>query len=135
MLDNETKEKFIELRATGKSYKNISQDLGVSKPTLIQWSKEFSNEIANMKAIEMDDLQERFYICKKRRIELLGEQVEAIKTELSTRELKSLPTEKLLDLLSKFTSNLRSEEIPLTFVREKNDFAQMDFNINETWAG
>jgi len=133
MLDNQTKEKFIELRAQGKSFKAISIELEVSKPTLMQWSRDFGDEIANMKAIEMDDLQERYYICKKRRIELLGEQIEAIKTELSTRELKSVSTEKLLELLNKFTSNLKDEEKPLIFTETSDKMRLIDFTYN--WEG
>jgi len=39
MKDQQTKEKFIELRAKGLSFDKISRELRISKQTLINWSK------------------------------------------------------------------------------------------------
>ena len=127
MIDNSKKEKFIELRARGMSFNAISQELDVSKPTLIEWSKELAIPISNLKAMELEDLQERYFIQKKKRIELFGSQVEAIKNELATRDLKQIPTSKLFDLLGKFTLILKSEETPVKF-SNKSDTLLMDFD-------
>ena len=42
------KQDFIHLRAQGLSFEKISVEIGVSKPTLIKWNQEFSEEIANL---------------------------------------------------------------------------------------
>ena len=55
----ETKHNFIKLRAKGNSFDKIAKELGVAKQTLIDWSKEFEEEIANLKAIELTDMEER----------------------------------------------------------------------------
>jgi len=34
MMENSTKTRFIELRAEGKSLRKISEELGISRPTL-----------------------------------------------------------------------------------------------------
>lgn len=39
MKDQETKERFIELRAKGLSFDKISKELKVSKQILIDWSR------------------------------------------------------------------------------------------------
>ena len=39
------KQRFIEMRAKDISYDKISKELGVSKQTLINWSKNFNIEI------------------------------------------------------------------------------------------
>jgi len=39
---HELKQRFIEMRAKDISYDKISKELGVSKQTLINWSKEFN---------------------------------------------------------------------------------------------
>lgn len=127
MIDNSKKEKFIELRARGMSFNAISQELEVSKPTLIEWSKELAIAISNLKAMELEDLQERYFIQKKKRIELFGSQVEAIKNELATRDLKQLPTSKLFDLLGKFALILKSEETPVKF-SNKSDTMLIDLD-------
>jgi transposase len=101
MKPDETKEQFIELRAKGLSFDNIAKELGVSKQTLINWSKELSLEVSNIKAIQLEALQEKYYILKEKRIELFGEKLKAINDELSKRDLSDIPTERLLDLLGK----------------------------------
>ncbi|MFZ2189360.1 MAG: helix-turn-helix domain-containing protein [Candidatus Magasanikiibacteriota bacterium] len=136
MIDNQTKEKFIELRAQGKSYNTISKEIGVSKPTLIQWSREFVDEISNLKAIEFEDLQEKYYIHKRKRIEIFGTQLEAIKQELSSRDLKTISTERLLDLLAKFTTVLKAEETTINFttkVSPVDDY--LDLSVVKNWIG
>jgi len=45
MKNNEVKQKFIELRASGLSFDKISKELDTSKVTLMKWEKEFSQEI------------------------------------------------------------------------------------------
>ena len=47
------KERFIELRAAGLSYADAAEQLNVSKPTLIAWSKELSCQIANARNIRI----------------------------------------------------------------------------------
>ena len=56
MKDTATKAQFVELRGRGLSFDKISQELKVSKVTLIQWSKELALEIKNQKAMEIDNL-------------------------------------------------------------------------------
>jgi DNA invertase Pin-like site-specific DNA recombinase len=38
-------QEFITLRAEGYSFRQISEQIGVSKPTLIKWSRKFGKEI------------------------------------------------------------------------------------------
>lgn len=51
MKDQETKERFVELRAKGWSFDRIARELKVSKQTLINWSRELALQIGNLKAI------------------------------------------------------------------------------------
>ncbi len=41
MKDQETIQKFIELRSQGWTYARLMAELNVSKPTLINWSRKF----------------------------------------------------------------------------------------------
>ena len=54
----DTKERFIEMRAKGYSFDKIALELGKAKQTLIDWSKELQDEIANRKALELEALYE-----------------------------------------------------------------------------
>lgn len=126
MEDLETKERFIELRAKGLSFDKIAQELKVSKQTLINWSKELSLEISNLRAVELETLQEKYYALKEKRIELFGEKLKVIKEELDKRDLKDVPTDKLFDLLMKYATSLKQEEVETIFKGIESGFGLDD---------
>ena len=111
----QTKERFIELRAKGWSYDKIAKELGKAKQTLIDWGKELEDEIANLKALELEALYEKYYLLKESRIETFGELVKKLKDEVMSRDLSELPTDKLLELLLKYENQLKDEVIEPRF--------------------
>jgi len=115
MKDNKTKERFIELRAEGCSFEHIAKELQTSKQTLINWSKEFEITIANLKAIQLEALQEKYYLTKKAKIGLFGEQIEKVKAELGKRDLSKVGTDKLFDVLIKLHNALKDESVAIKF--------------------
>ncbi len=123
MKDTQTQENFIELRAKNWSFDRIGKELKVSKPTLIAWSREFQLEISNLRALELDSLQEKFALTKMKRLELFGEKLNSLKEELDQRNLTDLSTEKLLEFILKYGSTLKSEEVMVEF-RQKEDVTE-----------
>ena len=109
------KERFIELRAKGWSYDKIGKELGKAKQTLIDWSKELQDEIANLKALELEALYEKYYLLKETRLQTFGEMLTKIKTEVESRDLSDVPTDKLLELLLKYNSQVKEEIVEPTF--------------------
>jgi len=107
----EEKERFIELRAKGWSFDKIAKKLGKAKQTLINWSKELEDEIANLKALELEALYEKHYLLKENRIETFGVLLRKLKDEVMSRDLSDVPTDKLLDLLLKYENQLKDEII------------------------
>lgn len=105
----ELQAQFIELRAKGYSLARCAKLLRLSKTTLSTWQQDLEAQIAGLKAIELEALQETFFLAKEARIRLLGLQVQAILEELTTRSLADVPTDKLLDSLLKFGQALREE--------------------------
>lgn len=115
----EEREKFIELRAKGLSFDKIAAELHKAKQTLVNWDKEYKEEIANLKAEELEALQERYYLTKERKIKLFGERLEAINKELAKRDLSDVSTDKLLDLLIKCHAAIENEMIEPRFHSEE----------------
>ena len=111
----ETKQRFIELRAKGWSFDKIAKELGKAKQTLIDWSKELQEEIANLKASELEALYEKYYLLKETRLQTFGEMIAKIKKEVESRDLSDVPTDKLLDLLLKYQSQVREEIVEPMF--------------------
>lgn len=64
MKDLQNKESFIQLRAQGLSFDKISTQMGISKPTLIKWSQEFSKEVANLVYFNSEKLIEQYKLLK-----------------------------------------------------------------------
>ena len=111
----EVKQQFIELRAQGWSFDKIAKELGKAKQTLIDWSKEFKEEIGNYKALELEVLYEGYYLLKEARLRRLGEVVNKLSGELQERDLKDLPTDKLLDLYLKYSDKIKEEIVETSF--------------------
>ena len=105
----ETKERFIELRAKGWSFDKIAKELGKAKQTLIDWSKELKDEVANRKALELEALYEAYYLLKENRLQTFGGLLNKIKDEVLSRDLSDVPTDKLLDLFLKYNSQIKEE--------------------------
>ena len=109
MKEQKTKEQFIELRSQGLTFDKISQQLNTSKPTLMKWSKELSREISELEYIQFETLRAKYLMNKKSRIESYGEMIEKCKKELSSRELKDLSTDKLLNMIISLEDRFRKE--------------------------
>lgn len=105
----QTKERFIELRAKGWSFDKIAKETGKAKQTLIDWSKELQDEIANRKALELEALYESYYLLKENRLQTFGAMITKIKKEVESRDLSDVPTDKLLDLFLKYNSQVKEE--------------------------
>ena len=98
MKDQETQQKFIDLRARGRSFARMAEELQVSKRTLIEWSRKFQFEIQNQRAIEMEVLRERYLNGREEEVLQLGERLREVEAELATREVAELSTPRLFTL-------------------------------------
>lgn len=111
----DTKQRFIELRAKGWSFDKIAKELGKAKQTLIDWSKDYQDEVANLKAMELEAIYESYYLLKENRLETFGGLLNKIKEEVLSRDLTDVPTDKLLDLFLKYNTQIKEEIIEPTY--------------------
>ena len=111
----ETKERFIELRAKGWSFDKIAKELGKAKQTLIDWSKELQDEIANRKALELEALYETYYLLKEAKIKKYGSILSKITNELEERDFTKVPTGRLLELYLLYFERLSQEVVEPTY--------------------
>lgn len=113
MKNASQKERFIELRAQGKSFSAIADEIRVSKPTLIAWSRELAEQIQNLRSINDEALVQRYRLTKEREIQTLSSQLDAVEKELASRSLADIPSEKLYGVLFKLLEEARREQKPL----------------------
>ena len=111
----ETKRRFIELRAKGYSFDKIAKELGKAKQTLLDWSRELDQQIAQAKALELDSLYESYSLYKEARLKTLGEILSKLKKEVDQRDLIDLPTDRLLDLFLKYEGVVKESLVEPVF--------------------
>lgn len=114
-IDTDRKRRILELRASGLSYAKISEETGVAKQTAINVCKAQEEEIATLEALNIEELYERHRITKRERIAAHASLLTRIRTELESRDLTDVPTDKLIDLYLKTSSSLSGEMIEPTF--------------------
>ena len=115
MKDQETIERFIQLRAQGWSFARISAELNVSKPTLIQWSRKHQFEIQNLRAIETEALAESCLSSRQQRWEQTSQHLRRVEEELAKRNLDTVPTSRLLMLAFRLRAEAAREASQLRF--------------------
>ena len=130
------KERFIELRAKGWSFDKIAKELGKAKQTLIDWSKELQDEIANVKALELEALYEKFYLLKESKITNYGTILQKITTELKQRDFSKVNTGQLLELYLLYFEKLGQEIIEPVFksseeIKEEREDKQLLQDLTE----
>lgn len=119
----ELKTQFVELRAKGYSFSKIAKKLRVSKTTVSEWNEELSEQVARLRAQELEAIQEKYALQKEARLKALGEHLRVMEKELAQRSLSDVPTEKLLELILKYHRQAQEERVePVdTIIRPKVD--------------
>jgi len=105
----ERQHEFIRLRAQGISLKKAAKVLKVSVGTLCEWHKQLELNIAAARAIELEALQDEFFLLQEHRIRQLGGLLKQLDGILSARDFSELDTAKLLDYRLKIFSELKTE--------------------------
>jgi len=105
----EIKNKFIEMRAEGRTLSAIAKELGIARNTAVNWSRELSEEIAAIKAFKTEEMIEKYRMTKEKRIEVYGNRLLAIQDELAKRDLSEVPTNKLFDMEVKCSKVVEAE--------------------------
>jgi lambda repressor-like predicted transcriptional regulator len=98
MHPTDSKSQFIELRAKGWSLNRISVQIGVCKRTLVDWNRQSSLELEELRALELEALEERILASHEEELQRLVTHQKAIEQELLGRRYATLPTDKLFRL-------------------------------------
>lgn len=131
MKDAACKDRFVELRSQGKSFSSISEEINVSKPTLMLWSRELAEQIRNLRAIHDEALREKYRLTQDHELQILSRRLESIEKELESRPIFDVPTDKLYGLLFKVLEEVRRERKPLVFEYTR-DVADFDVAVQGT---
>lgn len=114
MKNQKLHDKFIELRSQGNSYHTIAEKLGVSKQTLIRWSKLYEVQISNLRVLELDALQRKYFLTKESKIEAMGKVLKSVITEIEKRDFSDVSSEKLIEIFLKVSDASAKEKVDIT---------------------
>jgi hypothetical protein len=127
MKDQETHNKFIELRSQGRSFTRIAAELGVAKSTLIEWSRKFRFEIHNRRTLAIEDLQDRTLGTVQHRVNGLAEKLGKVEEELRQRGLKEMSTAQLYALAASLRRQIERETGPIRLVTPSKDIPKEEY--------
>lgn len=96
MHTQETIEQCLHLRAQGRSYRRIAQELNVSVPTVEKWIKAHEAQINQMRADRLEALHEQYLGDYEDKLSDMAKEVAAINAELKLRDFACVSTEFLL---------------------------------------
>jgi predicted XRE-type DNA-binding protein len=130
----EVQDQFVELRAKGNSYDKIASTLGVSKSTLLSWSKDLSMAIDNERNVAMDAIYEKHKLAKQHQMEMLGIQLSNVRSELEKRDLSEVSTDKLLAMQMKLLDAVNSSGVSVVFRAESEGWA-ISLGEEQVWNG
>ncbi len=117
MHTEDTKKKFIELRAQGWSLARIAARLHVAKSTLVFWNRELRWDIHSLRAIERESLQEKILASLKQDLAQISTQQNNLQKEIARRKLGDVATDKLFHLAALLRQQLQK-------VQEQVEFAE-----------
>ncbi|MEI7728807.1 MAG: hypothetical protein WCO56_04515 [Verrucomicrobiota bacterium] len=121
MKDQDTRDRFVQLRAQGWSYNRIATELNVCKKTLITWSRQLQFEIHNLQVMEAEALREQHFLSYQDRCQLLSDRLRRIRAALDQRDFNELPTASLLALESRLRTEVNRESTPVQLVTPFKD--------------
>lgn len=120
MKPNESKLKFVQLRAEGRSFNYIAQCLHISQTTCVKWERELANQIDDSKRACFAELLQSFGMAKEARIKRLGEALKRIDEALEAIDFTNIDPAKLLELKLKYMEALKAEYVGGDFCRLVN---------------
>ncbi len=127
MNDLETQGRFVELRSQGWSFARISQELNVSKPTLIKWSRQFQYDIQNLRAVELEALKEKWIASREEGINSLGLQLQKVEAELAMRDISELPTGRLFTLAASLRRQIQRAAGDIQFTTPSKQIPEEEY--------
>ncbi len=121
LVPSDQQQKFIELRAQGWTFVRIAQEIGVTKRTLITWSRKFQFEINNLRAIELEAIQANYVATREERIRVLGQRLQAIEDEIKKRDISQLPTPRLFSIAASLRREILKDTSIVKLTSPLND--------------
>lgn len=121
MISLDIKSEVVRLRGLDYSYDKITNILGISKPKVMGICSEFEAEINDARQEELDTALRDFSYATEERSSIYRQLIGKLHTEIITRDISQVATEKLFTMLE------RTERSLSTIEQRKGDRADDPF--------
>ena len=101
---------FIILRAENLSFDKISNNLKISKPTLIEWSKVLQKEIQNLQFESFIRIKEAYGFTIKNRYETALKDLNIIESQILVSDLSKISVKDLFTIRNSLLEQINSIE-------------------------
>ena len=106
MKSTDDKMKFVELRASGMSYRKIAAETGISRGTLRKWNNELQDEIEAERAEKVLEVRAAFALDHESKMERLARILERLDAAIDAADFSQVSPDKLLVMRSIYAANL-----------------------------
>ncbi len=135
MHDVQMQQRFVQHRSQGWSFARIAAELNVSKQTLINWSRKFQFQVQNLRAIELEALQDQLIASREARARVLAEQLRRVEAELAKRDLAKVATGRLFTLADALRRQVQRETGLVQFTSPTREIPNDEYcDRVQTWA-
>ena len=114
-ITKEEKSKFIELRAKGWSFDKISEEMKVSKPTLLKLNGDLYTEVREAQFFETEALMEQYGLMRKERLKThcnaLKKALEEFKRKVEEQNFEDMPIEKLYNFIEQLEKRIERDTL------------------------
>ena len=117
-------DRFIELRAQGWSFNRIADEIGVSRCTLIAWSRKHQHRLRNLQAVETEALAEQCKVSARHSMQALAASLRRLEDELAGRDLHDIPTARLVLLIAALRTQVARLSGPLHLSESAGNLTQ-----------
>jgi len=124
--------KFIELRSSGHTIREIAKILGKSTRTILLWNKKYCTVVFEVQSEELNEFKKKLLEEKKSRLEYLNLSLNKLKEKLDKTEI-IVRYEKMLALFMKLSKSIDDCQRNLVLSKIIENFSEIDENkiINE----
>lgn len=120
-------EQLALLRLQGLSFDEISTKLNVHKTTLIDWAKDLNltEQIRKNQYLKIEALVKQYQLTNEHRIKRQITLLKKCYDEIEKRDLSELPTDKLFNLITTLTEQIKANVPKVTIYDETTQFLEV----------
>ena len=122
MTTNDTKLRFVEMRANNLSLSSIANELHISRGTCSRWVKELESDIAVKQAERKAEITDLYAMDRQHRINRLQAVLQRLDKAISNADFSQMSPEALLKMKLRYESEL-SREYPIPDTKNLSEYS------------